>query len=48
MAGLFEFTLGNSVMDDPRRVYFDDFVIIFLVARMEESIWYEERYMVCR
>lgn len=32
---LFEFTLGN-IRDcvDPSRVYFDDFVIIFSVARV--------------
>lgn len=33
------FTLGNIRDDvDPSRVYFDDFVIIFSVARVEESV----------
>lgn len=37
MARLLEFTLDNSAMDDARRVYFDDFVIIFSLVRVEES-----------
>ena len=40
VARLLEFTLGNSAMDDSRRVYFDDFVIIFSLVRVEESKWY--------
>lgn len=40
MARLLEFTLDNSAMDDERRVYFDDFVIIFSLVRVEESKWY--------
>lgn len=40
MACLLEFTSGNSAMDDARRVYFDDFVIIFSLVRVEESKWY--------
>lgn len=40
MACLLEFILGNSAMDDARRVYFDDFVIIFSLVRVEESKWY--------
>lgn len=40
MARLLEFTLDNSAMDDSRRVYFDDFVIIFSLVRVEESKWY--------
>lgn len=40
VARLLEFTLDNSAMDDARRVYFDDFVIIFSLVRVEESKWY--------
>lgn len=40
VARLLEFTLGNSAMDDARLVYFDDFVIIFSLVRVEESKWY--------